>query len=215
MDLGWLRSTGLTLEDLNAMARNEKTSWRLFRRAAAEPGNLEVQLRARERLRGIAAEILTERNAQKLFPGFRLTGRQVKMKEGHVIDNVLTATTGSKLQHGVEVKGWNDNRWRKTLDTWLTKQGGATLNEQQEALVKQLQHLLDQLADASNAPRGKPFLVVTDKLSGPTWEKLTDFLRTNARRTQVIEVEEAQILEKTKQLRAALNLLENLSGGAP
>ncbi|WP_158501794.1 hypothetical protein [Vitiosangium sp. GDMCC 1.1324] len=215
VDLSWIRSTGLTMEELNFMARNEKTAWRLFRRAAAEPGSLEMQLQARERLRGIAAEMLTERNARKLFPGFRLTGRQVKMKEGHIIDNVLTATMGPKLQHGVEVKGWNDNRWRKALDTWLARQGGATLNEQQDALVKQLQHLLDQLADAANAPRGKPFLVVTDKLSGPTREKLTDFLRTNARGTQVIEVEEVRILEKTKQLRAALNLPENLSGGAP
>jgi hypothetical protein len=31
---------------------------------------------------------------------------------------VLTAMTGSKLQHGVEVKGWNENRWRKALSQW-------------------------------------------------------------------------------------------------
>ena len=89
------------------------------------------------------------------------------------------------------------------------------LNEQQEALAEALQHLLDQLADAAKAPRGKPFLVITDKLSGPTREKLTDFLHRNARGTQVIEVEEAQILAKTKQLRAALKLPEDLSGGVP
>ncbi|WNG29260.1 hypothetical protein F0U62_38680 [Cystobacter fuscus] len=174
-----------------------------------------MQLQAREHLRGIAVELLTERNAQKLFPGFRLTGRQVETKAGHIIDNVLTAMEGSRLQHGVEVKGWNDNRWRRALDSWLARDAGRTLNEQQEALVKQLQHLIDQLADAANAPRGKPFLVVTDKLSGPTKEKLSDFLRTNVRGTQVIEMEEAQILGTTKQLRAALNLPENLSGGAP
>ncbi|HEX5749817.1 MAG TPA: hypothetical protein VFZ09_26540, partial [Archangium sp.] len=215
VDLGWLRSTGLTLEDLNFMARSEKTAWRLFRRAAAEPGDLTTQLRAREQLRGIAAELLTERNARKLFPGFRLTGRQVKMKDGHIIDNELTALMGPKLQHGVEVKGWNETRWRKALDTWLAREGGATLNEQQEALVRQLQRLLDQLADAAQAPRGKPFLVSTDKLSGPTRDKLERFLRMKARGTQVIEVEEALILEKTKQLRSALGLPENLSGGAP
>ncbi|ATB42072.1 hypothetical protein CYFUS_007548 [Cystobacter fuscus] len=215
VDLGWLRSTGLSLEYLNFMGRSEKTAWRLFRRAAAEPRNLKVQLQAREHLRGIAVEMLTERNAQNLFPGFRLTGRQVETKAGHIIDNVLTAMGGSRLQHGVEVKGWNDNRWRRALDSWLNRDAGRTLDEQQEALVKQLQHLIDQLADAANAPRGKPFLVVTDKLSGPTKEKLSDFLRTNARGTQVIEMEEAQILGTTKHLRAALNLPENLSGGAP
>ncbi|HYO52171.1 hypothetical protein [Archangium sp.] len=215
VDLGWLRSTGLTLEDLNFMARNEKTAWRLFRRAAAEPGNFKVQLQAREQLRGIAAEMLTERNTQKLFPGFRLTGRQVKMKVGHIVDNVLTAMVGSKLQHGVEVKGWNEERWRKALDTWLAKQGGTKLNEKQEALVKQLQHMVDQLADAATAPRGPPFLVITDKLSGPTRFKLLRFLDENAPDAVLIYIEEAKILEKTKQLRAALKLSEDLSGGAP
>jgi hypothetical protein len=215
VDLGWLRSVGLTTEELNFMARNEKTAWRLFQQAAAEPWNLTAQLRAREQLRGLAVEMLTEHHARKLFPGFRLTGRQVKMTEGHIIDNVLTATRGPRLQHGVEVKGWNDNRWRKVLDAWLARQGGTTLNEKQEALVKQLQHLLDQLADAAKAPRGKPFLVSTDGLSGPTKAKLEAFLLRNARGTPLIHIEEAKILEKTKQLRAALKLPEDLSGGAP
>ncbi|WP_143177390.1 hypothetical protein [Cystobacter ferrugineus] len=215
VDLSWLRSTGLAVEDLNFMARDKMMPWKDFQQAAAESGNLKLQRRMRERLRGIVAEMLTERNAQKLFPGFRLTGRQVKMKEGHIIDNVLTAMMESKLQHGVEVKGWNEARWRKALDTWRAGQNGSRLNEQQGALVKQLQHLLDQLADAAKSPRGDPFLVVTDKLSGPTKEKLTDFLRRNARGTRVIEVEESLILEKTKQFRAALKLPEDLTGGAP
>jgi hypothetical protein len=215
VDLGWLRSVGLTTEELNFMARNEKTAWRLFQQAAAEPRNLMAQLRAREQLRGLAVEMLTERHARKLFPGFRLTGRQVKMTEGHIIDNVLTATTGPRLQHGVEVKGWNENRWRTSLDTWRAKHAGKKLNERQEALVTQLQRLLDQLADAAKAPRGKPFLVSTDKLSGPTKAKLLDFLQENARGTPLIHIEEAKILEKTKQLRAALKLPEDLSGGVP
>jgi hypothetical protein len=215
VDLGWLRSTGLTMVDLNAMARNEKTAWRLFQQAAAEPGNLTVQLRAREQLRGIAVEMLTERNAQKLFPGFRLTGRQVEMEGGHVIDDVVTEMTGSKLQHGVEVKGWNDSRWRQALNAWRARQGGARLNESQEALAKQLQHLLDQLTDAATAPRGPPFLVVTDKLSKPTRNKLTTFLDENSPNVLLIHIEEAKILELTKQLRAALSLPEDLSGGAP
>ena len=215
VDLGWLRSTGLTLEDLNAMARNEKTAWKLFKRAASEPSNLTEQLRARERLRGIAVEMLTERNAQTLFPGFRMTGRQVKLGKGHIIDNELTAMHGLRLRHGVEAKGWNENRWRKALDAWMARQGPTRLNEKQEALVKQLQHLLDQLADAAKAPRGEPFLVITDKLSGPTRFKLSEFVQMNARNTQIIQLEEAQILGKTKQLRAAFKLPEDLSGGAP
>ena len=82
-------------------------------------------------------------------------------------------------------------------------------------LTEKLQHLLDQLADAAKAPRGKPFLVVTDKLSGPTRDKLERFLERHAPGTQLIQVEESEILNKTKQLRAALRLPEDLSGGAP
>jgi hypothetical protein len=215
VDLGWLRSTGLTMEELNFMASNEKTAWRLFQQAGANPGALKAQLRAREQLRGIAVELLTEHNARKLFPGFRLTGRQVKMEGGHIIDNELTALHGTKLRHGVEAKGWNDGRWRKALDAWLARQAGTKLNEKQEPLTEQLQRLIDQLADAAKAPRGKPFLVITDKLSGPTKFKLSNFLRENARDTMLIQLEEAQIQEKTKQLRAALKLPEDLSGGAP
>jgi hypothetical protein len=191
------------------------TPWKDFQQAAAEPGSLKLQRRVRERLRGIAAEMLTEDNAQQLFRGFRLTGRQVKMEGGHIIDDVLTAMTGSKLQHGVEVKGWNENRWRKALDSWLARQDGTQLNKQQEAPVKQLQHLLDQLADAAKAPRGQPFLVITDKLSGPTMLKLRRFLKESAPNARLIHIEEAKILEETKQLRTAFNLPEDLSGGAP
>jgi len=215
VDLGWLRLTGLTMEEFNFMARDEKTTWRLFQQAAGNPGDLKAHLRARERLRGIAVEMLTEHNARKLFPGFRLTGRQVKMEGGHIIDNELTALHGTQLRHGVEVKGWNDNRWRQALDAWLDRQAGTKLNEQQEPLIKQLQRLIDQLADATKAPRGTPFLVTSDKLSGPTKSKLSEFLRRNARGTMLIQLQEAQIQEKTKQLRAALKLPEDLSGGAP
>ncbi|HEX5745582.1 MAG TPA: hypothetical protein VFZ09_05005 [Archangium sp.] len=215
VDLGWLRSTGLTTDDLNFMARNEKTAWKLFQKAAAEPWNFVVQRRAREQLRGIAVEMLTERNAQKLFPGFRLTGRQVPLAGGHVIDNEITSMLGLRLQHGVEAKGWNKDRWRMALNAWDARQSAQPINEQQAALADQLQRLIEQLADAAKAPRGKPFLVMTDKLSGPTREKLERFLRRNARGAQVIEIEETQILEQTKQLRAAFNLPEDLSGGAP
>ena len=215
VDLGWLRSTGLTVEDLNAMARDKMTPWRDFQKAAAEPGDLRLQRRVRERLRGIAAELLTERNAQKLFPEFRLTGRQVKMQGGHIIDNMLTAMLESRLQHGVEIKGWNEERWRGALDAWLARERGAKLNTKQDALMMQLQHLLDQLADAATTPRGPPFLVITDKLSRPTKVKLLKLLDANAPEAVLIHIEEAQILGMTKRLRAALRLSEDLSRGAP
>jgi hypothetical protein len=89
------------------------------------------------------------------------------------------------------------------------------LDEAQKALIEQLQRLLKQLGDAAKAPRGTPFLVSTDGLSGPTRARLETFLLENARGTLLIHVDEAKILEKTKQLRAALMLPEGMAGGAP
>ena len=215
IDLGWLRSTGLALDDLNFMARDKKTPWKLFQGAAANPADWAMQRRAREQLRGIVGEMVTERNAQKLFPGYRLTGRQVKLEGGHIIDHELTSTDGLRLRHGAEVKGWNENRWRKALDAWEARQQTTPLDKDQQALVEQLQRLLDQLADAAKAPRGRPFLVSTDRLSGPTRLTLNRFLSKHAPDVLLIQVEEAKILEKTKQLRAALRLPEELSGGVP
>jgi hypothetical protein len=51
--------------------------------------------------------------------------------------------------------------------------------------------------------------------AGPTRAKLDAFLLENARGTLLIHVDEAKILEKTKQLRAAFKMPEDLSGGAP
>jgi hypothetical protein len=215
VDLGWLRSTGLAIEDLNFMARDKKTPWRLFQGAAAAPQDWTLQRRAREQLRGIAGEMVTEIHAQKLFPGHRMTGRQVKLEGGRVIDHELTSMDGLRLRHGVEVKGWSDQRWRKALNAWQARHKAVRLDDAQKALIEQLQRLLEQLADAAKAPRGTPFLVSTDGLSGPTRAKLETFLLENARGTLLIHVDETKILEKTKQLRAALMLPEDMAGGAP
>ncbi len=137
------------------------------------------------------------------------------MEEGHIIDYELTSLDGSRIRHGVEVKGWNDNKWRKALDAWQAREEARTLNKEQEVLVKQLQHLIDQLDDAAKVPRGKPVLVSTGRLSRPTQLKLLDFLQENAPDTPIMSLDEAEMLEKTKQLRAALKLPEDLSGGAP
>ena len=106
-------------------------------------------------------------------------------------------------------------RWRASLDTWMAKQSGKKLTEQQEALAEALQRLLDQLADAASLPRGHPFLVITDKLSGQTRAMLTRFIKDNSLDVLLVHIDETKILEKTKQMRAALHLPENLSGGAP
>jgi predicted RNase H-like nuclease (RuvC/YqgF family) len=55
----------------------------------------------------------------------------------------------------------------------------------------------------------------TDKLSGLTRDELVRFLERHAPGTQLIQVPEAEILAKTKRLRAAFKLPEVLSGGVP
>ena len=216
LDLKWLRSTGLTAEDLNFLGKDPKTNWDLFRRAAADPTNLKLQILVRTRLRGIAGEIATERAAGKLFPEFRLTGRQVELEDGHIVDFELTAKDGSGLQHALEVKGWTGDTWSRALKAWeASLEAGAKLDKQQELLVKQLRGVINQLNDATKAPRGKPFLVVTKNLSGPTQQNLASFLRKNAAGTQLRAIDEAEILETTKRLRAALGLPEQLGGVTP
>jgi hypothetical protein len=214
VDLGWLRSTTLAPDDFNFLARDKKTAWKLFKRAAEEPGIRKRQLEARALLRGIAGEMVTERAAQQLFPGYRLTGRQVVLEGGTIIDFELIAVDGS-IYHAVEVKGWTGDTWRRALKAWDASQNAAAkLEAEQKRLVAQLQAAIKQLNAAAMAPRGRPFLTASDKLSEPTYGKLQKFLQDNAPGTHLKLVNEAEMLATTKRLRAALNLPETLPGEA-
>jgi hypothetical protein len=219
VDLGWLSSTGLTAEDLHFLAKDKMTNWRSFQKAAAEPGNLVEQIRARSRLRGIAGELVTERAAHKLFPGYRITGRQVVLEGGSIVDFELVAVDGS-LHHAVEVKGWTVDTWRKALKAWeASREAMIKLDAEQERLVRQLRGLIKQMKDAARDPRGKPFLICSDKLNEAAKVKLGNFLRQNAVEAQLSQIGEADMLSTTKRLRAAFNLPEKLpgetGGGAP
>jgi hypothetical protein len=212
VDLGWLRSTALTAEDFNFLAKEKRTTWQLFKQAAEEPGDLKAQLKARAHLRGIAGEMVTERAARKLFPGYRLTGRQVALEEGSIIDFELVAVDGS-LHHAVEVKGWTSDTWRRALKAWgASREAMTKLNAEQEKLVEQLRGVIKQLKNAAREPRGKPFLICSDKVKGKAMEELGKFLDAEAPATQLKQVEEAEMLSATKRLRAAFNLPERLPG---
>lgn len=212
VDLEWLRTTTLTAEDFNFLAKEKKTTWQLFKRAAEEPGNRKVQLEARSHLRGIAGEMVTERTARKLFPGYRLTGRQVTLEEGSIVDFELVAVDGS-LHHAVEVKGWTGETWRRALKAWeASREAMAKLDAEQERLVRQLQGVIKQLKDAAREPRGKPILICSNKLKGETKVNLTRFLEENVLEVQIKLIEEAEMLSATRRLRAAFNLPETLPG---
>ena len=219
VDLAWLRSTGLAADDLNFLARDKNTPWKLFKKAAAQPGNRRTQLEARGRLRGIAGEMATERAARKLFPGYRIKGRQVPMggEEGSVIDFELVATDGS-IRRGVEVKGWISQTWRQALKGWQASKDATSLDAESRRLMQQLQNVSKQLKNAAKEPRGEPILMVSDQLSKESRSTLQAFLDANAPWTQVGLVSEEEMLAATRRLRAAFKLPEQLpqaAGGTP
>jgi hypothetical protein len=83
--------------------------------------------------------------------------------------------------------------------------------------VKQLKGVLVQINDFAQAPRGKPFLVVTDALSKPTMLKLQQFLADNVKgvEIEIRRIGEADILETSRRLRRIFGLPElRLPSGA-
>ncbi len=214
VDLGWLSSTPLTVEDFNFLAKDKNTNWQQLHLAATEPGDRKLQLQVRSLLRGIAGELVTERASQQLFPGYRITGRQVALEGGAIADFELMASDGS-IRHAVEVKGWTSDTWRKALKAWqATRDAAFELDAEQDILVKQLWNAAKQLKDAARAPRGKPFLICSNKLKGEARVNLDDFLQENALEVQIKLIEEADMLSTTKRLRTAFNLPDKLPGEA-
>ncbi|KFA88989.1 hypothetical protein [Archangium violaceum] len=218
LNLRWLGTTGLTAEELNFLGRDAMTPWKTLQEAAEAPGNLKLQLRARTALRGLAGEMVTERSAHRLFPGHKVSGRQVHMQDGHILDFELEAADGT-IRRALEVKGWTADTWRRALKAWTLESAGARLEPRQEQLLRQLKRLVEQLEDAATSPRGKPFLVCTDELSQKTQRELQRFLSRNSVAVDIESMREVEMIATTKRLRAAFNMPEKLPGagteGAP
>ncbi|HSP80360.1 MAG TPA: hypothetical protein VLQ93_17645, partial [Myxococcaceae bacterium] len=214
LNLRWLHSTKLETEDLNFLGRDSMTPWKTFMEAAEQPGNLKLQLQARRHLRGIAGEMVTERSARRLIPGYKLSGRQVLLEDGHIIDFDLEAADGT-VRRALEVKGWTTDTWRRALTAWKLDAAGARLDPRQEQLLRQLERLVEQLEDAAKAPRGRPFLVCTDELSQKTFKELEEFILKNSLDVDVVLVKELEMVATTKRLRAAFNLPEKLPSKEP
>ncbi|HSP78245.1 MAG TPA: hypothetical protein VLQ93_06930, partial [Myxococcaceae bacterium] len=212
LNLRWLGSTKLTAEDLNFLARDEMTPWKTFKDAVEQPGNLNLQLQARRALRGIAGEMETERSAQKLIPGYKVSGRQVTMEDGHIIDFDLEAAADGTVRRALEVKGWTADTWRRALKAWKLDAAGAQLDPRQKQLLRQLKRLVEQLKDAAQAPRGKPFLVITDELDQNIYIELEKLISNNSLEVDVGLIRELEMVATTKRLRAAFNLPEKLPG---
>lgn len=225
LDLAWLRTTRLAIDDLDFLACDPKAPWDLLRRAAANPNDRSLQILARTRLRGIAGEMVTARSATKIFPAHHLTNRQVALPAGHIIDYELTATNGTGLRHAVEVKSWTRDVWRNALNTWQKagspmsaedmRIAAAKLPDDEALLMRQLAGLVAQLKDAESTPHGIPFLVVTSGLSVPTSTNLTRFLTKVTPGAEVRLISEEEILATSRRLRTAFGLPMELPGVTP
>jgi hypothetical protein len=202
LDVAWLNGTKLTDEDLSFLGADPKTPWKLFQSAATNPEEMRW---VSARIRGIAAEMATA-EARRLIPGYRVTGRQVRMGTSD-IDFGLVSVDGAGRRRGMEVKGWIRNTWREALEAFQKAARGARTSAAERTAMEKVEHMLGQLQDARAATRNPPVLVVTDSLTGPLRTQLDDVLRANAPRgTEVVTISEAEIKSIGRRLSGALGL---------
>jgi hypothetical protein len=144
--------------------------------------------------------------ARRLIPGYRVTGRQVRMGTSD-IDFGLVSVDGAGRRRGMEVKGWIRNTWREALEAFQKAARGARTSAAERTAMEKVEHMLGQLQDARAATRNPPVLVVTDSLTGPLRTQLDDVLRANAPRgTEVVTISEAEIKSIGRRLSGALGL---------
>lgn len=205
LDLAWLRTTRLTDRDLSFLGRDSNTPWQAFRSAALDPTNVSKQKWASASLRGAAGEVVAQRMARGLFPGQRISGRQVEMGSSK-IDFELTSTDGLGTRRGLEIKGWTPETWREALNAYGKRTLNTALSADEVKAVKKLDHLLKQLRDAEAHSGNKPYLAVTDGMSGPTARKFDTFIAAEAPGTRVVKMDEGTIKDIARQLGAAMGL---------
>jgi hypothetical protein len=202
LDLGWLRTTRISVEDLNFLARDSNTSWRLFQRAA-RTGRLNDVIWARARARGAATEMLVEEQAGRLFAGERITGRQVAVP-GAVADLEVTGALGAR--RAAEVKGWTLDVWRRAIGAYEARAAGTATAAELRAVDK-LDHLVRQLRAMQAAYGRAPYLVHTSamprslaiRLEGILSSELTFSVPTRT-------ISEARILARGRRMRTSMGV---------
>lgn len=192
VDLDWLSKTSLPDDTLDFLARDSRTPWNAFKSAAAE--GTEAAMRwARASLRGAAAEMVTQRMARRLFPGWRVSGRQVRMGTSE-LDFQVTATDRTGRTRAVEVKGWTANTWDDAMSAMEQRFAHRAMSEEARRAIRKIEHMLEQLQNAKNASRGaNPYLVVTDALSDAQRRRLRVILRREVGLVEVHYIPDAQI----------------------
>ena len=202
LDVEWLVSTDL-FKDKNArelfdfMARDTKTHWNVFRRAATNP-NSYVLKKAERGVRGIAGEYLTFLRAKQIKEGIDLIKNPTAKKTMNsfkkhgileIIDRqfeIITKLGRTEIdftvltnagKHGLEVKTYKKEYWILILKAWdlrsnLGPKKFAKLHPGMVQFVEPLDHMIKQVKNAGKKFGTPPFLMTTDGVDkiGKKWQ---------------------------------------------
>jgi hypothetical protein len=213
VDLVWLAKRDLTDADLDFLAIDTHTKWKVYRDATAVGASAKDIIRANTQLRGVAAEMVARDEASTLVPGFEVEGRQVETPGGSEIDFTLKSTDRLKRIRPLEVKGWGRDTWKKAFDAFAPEHGNpdALLLDSQRGVtlpdpitnsgLRKIEGMIDQLRDAQSlATGGKPILAVTDALKGPERKILERILADNKIDAEIVYLSESKILATGRRL---------------
>lgn len=206
-NLGWLRTTHLTPDDLDFLARDPHTPWKSFFEAAQSPGNVSKLKIAMRGMRGHAAEMVArdEAVAGRLVPGYRVQGRQVTAGTSE-IDFQLISTDRLGRLRPMEVKGWTPGTWRRSLDAYKRDPTARSLVDSMDiAGSRSVGKMMKQLDDAASiTARGElPVLAVTQKMAAADRAALEALVKGKA---EVVYLPEAAITTASGRLRTAMDI---------
>lgn len=206
-NLVWLSTRRLSPQDLDDLAVNPKTPWKIYYESSLDPTDLSKLKRAQRDLRGHAAEVVAaeEAAAGRLAPGYRVTGKHVEAGSSD-IDLELTSTEGLGRKRLAEVKGWTPQTWKRSLDAYRRDPTAASLTEPMDvAGSRSVGKMMTQLGNARAATaRGElPLLAVTEKLSRADRAALETLV---AGKAEVVYLPEAAITAVSGRLARSLGI---------
>ncbi|MBU2950203.1 DUF4157 domain-containing protein [Tamlana agarivorans] len=203
VDLTWLRTTTLHIDDLNVLAADPMTPWRLFQRASTGNRGYWVTLWARVKIRGVSGELTGRSALLRQLPGHRVTSAQKRMGNS-IIDYEVMA---GQIQKGMEVKGWTVGVWERALLAFENRANGVALSWRQTRQIEKMDHLIKQINDIRTFTSQTPILAVSDVVRGGIRSRLTAILRTETGGSvRLVTMSETDIVNVGRRLRAAMGI---------
>lgn len=223
LDLAWLNTTTLSDRDLNFLGSDPNTPWGPLKSAVeaitGTPPNYKRLPWVRSILRGAASEMVAASDLRKdLVPGMRVKGSQVKMGDSK-IDFELTSQDGLGTRHGLEVKGYNRDTWRESVNAFLGNETTprTALDEDTRGAVAKIDRMLKQLKDAKAFTQTNPFLAVTEDMTGPTKDKLRRILDKYVPDAEIVYLREDDIKDTAQRFVEGVGVpdAQKMSGTVP